>query len=500
MPGRPRSLTRSSGRHSAAQAERSAAVAAGRTRAPCASRRGLEQHQRVGFVVDEQDVDAGERTAVTAARRRRRSADSCPRLRPSDALPASATSQAGSRTVKVAPSPCPGLAAAMVPPCSSTSCLQIARPRPSPPYCAAEAGVGLAERLEDVRQELRRDADPGVGDGDLDDAARRRASRTSTRPPSRVNLTALVSRFQNDLLQPRRVGGDAAGERIEVERDRRWRLASAAGPTRVERLADHRRRPGSAPGSRCTLPVVMRDMSSRSSTSWFCATALRSITSIACCHLSGGDHVGLQHPGVAEDRVERRPQLVRQRGEELVLQLVGRFGGVARRLERRLGPLPGGHVDADAVQRSRAAVRRIDGAAAAFHPAPFAVGVAEAEVDDVVGAGIDGVVDRLPERRPCRRRGPARRSASLVWPKPPGPSPTMCSSSGLHQTSLVVRSRDHAPIAPPRIASDSTSRLWRRASSASVRAADVGPRPALGVAFRRDVARQDQDAVGSRWT
>ncbi|KAG1314579.1 hypothetical protein G6F62_013902 [Rhizopus arrhizus] len=39
----------------------------------------------------------------------------------------------GSRTVKVAPWPWPSLAAVTVPPCSSTSCCTIARPRPRPP-------------------------------------------------------------------------------------------------------------------------------------------------------------------------------------------------------------------------------------------------------------------------------------------------------------------------------------------------------------------------------
>ena len=41
----------------------------------------------------------------------------------------------------------------------------------------------------------------------------------------------------------------------------------------------------------------------------------------------GADAALLQHPRPAEDRVERRPQLVRQRGEELVLQAVGLMRG-----------------------------------------------------------------------------------------------------------------------------------------------------------------------------
>ena len=58
----------------------------------------------------------------------------------------------------------------------------------------ARAVVALAEGIEDHRQQLGRDADAGVVDGDLDAAvARRRAA--PRRAPSSVNLSALSSRF-----------------------------------------------------------------------------------------------------------------------------------------------------------------------------------------------------------------------------------------------------------------------------------------------------------------
>ena len=73
---------------------------------------------------------------------------------------------------------------------------------------ARRAGVGLLERLEDDPLLLRRDADAGVGDGELDDRRRlaedrviRRSSRLSRRPtcsrtlPCAVNLKAFDSRF-----------------------------------------------------------------------------------------------------------------------------------------------------------------------------------------------------------------------------------------------------------------------------------------------------------------
>ena len=56
-------------------------------------------------------------------------------------------------------------------------------PEPEAAALARGAGVGLAETLEQVRQEFRRDADAGVADDDSTcDSAR--SSRTWTRPPA----------------------------------------------------------------------------------------------------------------------------------------------------------------------------------------------------------------------------------------------------------------------------------------------------------------------------
>ena len=66
----------------------------------------------------------------------------------------------------------------------------------------------------------------------------------------------------------------------------------------------------------------MRDTSSRSSISRACAWALRSTFSSARSLELGRQRAGAQQPRPAEDRVERRAQLVRQRGEKLVLEPV----------------------------------------------------------------------------------------------------------------------------------------------------------------------------------
>ena len=54
--------------------------------------------------------------------------------------------------------------------------------------------------------------------------------------------------------------------------------------------------------------------------------------------------VAAQDLGPAEDRLQRRAQLVRQRRDELILQAIGVLGGLARGLQLRPRPLVIGHV------------------------------------------------------------------------------------------------------------------------------------------------------------
>ena len=107
----------------------------------------------------------------------------------------------GRRTVNVAPRPAPSLAASIVPPCSSTSWRTIDRPSPRPPCCARARRVGLAEALEDVRQERRLDADAGVADDERVDAAASRASATSTLAAGGRELHRVRQQVPDHLLQ-----------------------------------------------------------------------------------------------------------------------------------------------------------------------------------------------------------------------------------------------------------------------------------------------------------
>ncbi len=75
---------------------------------------------------------------------------------------------------------------------------------------------------------------------------------------------------------------------------------------------------------------MMADMSSRSEISCAWTRALRSMTAAARSTVAGSGREVPSTCGPAEDGVERRAQLVREGGEELVLEPVGGFGLLAR--------------------------------------------------------------------------------------------------------------------------------------------------------------------------
>ncbi len=80
------------------------------------------------------------------------------------------------------------------------------------------------------------------------------------------------------------------------------------------------------PRVRRSLPVTMRDTSSRSSMSCDCDFALRSMVSSARPAVPSGRLPPRSSRAQPRMAVERRPQLVRERGEEIVLRAVGGLG------------------------------------------------------------------------------------------------------------------------------------------------------------------------------
>ena len=116
-------------------------------------------------------------------------------------------------------------------------------------------------------------------------------------------------------------------------------LASAAGCTVATALSTIT---GSSTGwtSRRILPETIRDTSSTSSTIWVSQLALRSSGFEAARRLVAGQQPAAQQPRVADDRVQRRPQLVRQHRQELVLHPVGVAGPRRAAARSRARPTP----------------------------------------------------------------------------------------------------------------------------------------------------------------
>ncbi len=82
-------------------------------------------------------------------------------------------------------------------------------------------------------------------------------------------------------------------------------------------------------------PSVMRETSSRSSISAVCALALRSITSSAFARAWSSNGRVRKQRDPADDGVQRRAQLVRERAEKVVLDAIGLVRVVARALLER---------------------------------------------------------------------------------------------------------------------------------------------------------------------
>ena len=183
------------------------------------------------------------------------------------------TTMIGSDTLKVAPWPSPGLLARTVPPCSSTSCLTIASPRPSPPCRRVVLESACRKRSKTWGRNSGLIPMP-VSMTLTSTCELTRSRSTWTRPPLGVNFTALESRFQTTCWRAR-VAGDGTGERVEdlVDPDLlRVGGRHHGGDRRVDDLPDVDRRTSSR-----NWPETIREMSSRSSMIWACAVELRSI-------------------------------------------------------------------------------------------------------------------------------------------------------------------------------------------------------------------------------
>ena len=193
--------------------------------------------------------------------------------------------------------------------------------------------------------------DAGVGDLDHEHARRRPPALTCTLPPRGVNFTALRRRFDRTCCTR------APSSSSAVTAPRRGRCSARPSPRRP--AASTRSRPP-ASDDRCRgrelEPQLARDQPRhveqvRGELRLQLRVALDGARARAA-RLPASSWPGPQQLDPAEHRVERRAQLVRERGQELVLQPVGLLGlrgrgarSRARSSRRRLGAPPLGDVE-----------------------------------------------------------------------------------------------------------------------------------------------------------
>ena len=217
--------------------------------------------------------------------------------------------------MNVEPRSGPGLVASIEPPCSSARCLAIERPRPRPHVPRVVRRIGLSETVEDVGQELGRDSLAGVGDdnphalvvgghGHVDAAAgARELDRVVNQIPENLLDATAIRRDARQVGVTGRGQPDAfrVGGRLE-RLDRR-----VDGGADIERPAFEARR------SRRQL-VHLEQV--------FDQLGLQLRVTLDDGHRLIGiaDDIALgEHAQPSQDGIHRRPQLVAQGREELVL-------------------------------------------------------------------------------------------------------------------------------------------------------------------------------------
>ena len=207
-------------------------------------------------------------------------------------------------------------------------------------------------------------------------------------PPSGVNFTAFTSTLLSTCW--RRFGSPSIGGRSPAMRHSTViRLASAATDTPATTASSSA---GIATGAKIDHQLAADDPRDVEDV----LDQLRLQPRVPADHFDrllracGGEGAALQHRHPAQDRVQRRPQLVRERGQELVLEPAGFLG---RGEPGELGLLAPGHHHAHAAHRHRLAVAIFD-PSLAFAPAHGAVGRDDAVLDVVRDAFGDGALQR----------------------------------------------------------------------------------------------------------
>ena len=234
----------------------------------------------------------------------------------------------------------------------STSCLEMARPRPVPPYLRVVEPSACVNDWKISGKVFVGHADAGVGHRDMRDrtvvalAPPWRATSMTTSPRS-VNLTALVTRFDEHLPHPPRV---AAQQRSA--RRRRWckpapPLCLARAAPASQRCPPRLRANQNRCVSKVSLPASIFEKSRMSLMMLSSVSVLLRMvsTNSRCSSSSVRVQQQVRH---ARDGIHRRADLVAHVGEELGLDARRLQRGVARVLQRGLRLLQFRHVARDA--------------------------------------------------------------------------------------------------------------------------------------------------------
>ena len=258
--------------------------------------------------------------------------------------------------------------------------------------------VPLLEGVEDPRERLG--VDPLARVDDLDDqpAALAVAGADRERAAGRRELHAVLDQVPVDLLEPRGVGLDVMGVRVEGDVEPQVLLADVADAD-LQRLAEQLVRvdgPGLQPELTAADPGHVEQVVDQPGLEVDVAADHPEHRAIV---LRRGRVVEHRGDG-GEHRRQRSAQLVAEDGEELVLGAIGGVGGVLRGLEVALGLLPPRDVEPDADDADRPAERITEDPAPAVDPGRHAVRGDDPELDLEFVVTGQRTVDRGAEGRP----------------------------------------------------------------------------------------------------
>ena len=210
-------------------------------------------------------------------------------------------------------------------------------PQTEPAGLAGGPSLALPEALEDIRQEVRTDADTGIADDDFDVRVHPLQSHVDA-TALRRELHRIGQQVPHDLLQAIGIAGHGTHTRIDDGLQAhalrvRGRLDGSDGVVHDQRqfhgLHVQPDLPRDDPGD---IEDVFDDLRQPRRVPFECFEAAD--------RLLARENAAAQKPRVSDNRIERRPQLVREHGEKLVLDPVGilRLQVQAGVLERQRGP------------------------------------------------------------------------------------------------------------------------------------------------------------------